>query len=120
MKFEKVIEEMLSQMNEGMADRPRTDVERLRLSIEAELDAINLYDQLANESDNEDVKKVLLDISKEEKVHAEELQAVLEKLDPEAMQTVIKAKDEVNKLIGVKSDDNAEKVEDEVEATIED
>ena len=47
--------------------RQATDAEILRLAIVAELDAINLYDQLAASTDNVDMKKVLLDIAKEEK-----------------------------------------------------
>jgi len=43
------------------------DREILRVGIIAELDAINLYEQLAAMAEREEVKKVLLDIAKEEK-----------------------------------------------------
>jgi len=41
----------------------------LRLSIIAELDAISLYTQLARAIDDEDVRRVLLDVAREEKTH---------------------------------------------------
>lgn len=46
------------------------DMEILRLSIIAELDAINLYEQMAETTEDRDLKAVLLDIAKEEKTHA--------------------------------------------------
>jgi len=37
--------------------------------VSAELDAISLYEQLAAATENEDIKKILLDVAKEEKTH---------------------------------------------------
>ena len=59
------------------------DCQILRAAMIAELDAVNLYQQMATQTDNEDVKSVLLDVAYEEKVHAEEFENVLEKIDPE-------------------------------------
>ena len=59
------------------------DKEILRLGMIAELDAVNLYEQLAAMTENENIKKVLLDIAKEEKTHVGEFQALLLKLDKE-------------------------------------
>jgi len=42
------------------------DKEILRLGMIAELDAVNLYEQLAAMTQNRQMKKVLLDIAKEE------------------------------------------------------
>ncbi|MEK7149987.1 MAG: ferritin family protein [Patescibacteria group bacterium] len=53
------------------------DKEILRLAIIGELDAINLYEQLSAKANNPIIKKVLLDIAKEEKTHVGELQALL-------------------------------------------
>ena len=53
------------------------DNEILRVGIIAELDAINLYEQLAAIAQNDDIKKILLDIAKEEKTHVGEFQALL-------------------------------------------
>lgn len=38
----------------------------------AELDAVNLYEQLAAMTDDKNIKKVLFDIAKEEKTHVGE------------------------------------------------
>jgi len=48
-------------------DRKELDKEILRVAIIAELDAINLYEQLAAQTDDVDIKKVLLDVAGEEK-----------------------------------------------------
>jgi len=55
--------------------KERLDVELLRVGMIAELDAINLYDQLAAMATNPDIKEILLDIAKEEKTHLGEFQA---------------------------------------------
>ena len=75
-------------LNETMKKVPEeneftTDGEILQYAIQAELDAINLYQYLSRKSKNENVKKVLLDIAKEEKTHIYEFQLLLEKLDKE-------------------------------------
>ncbi|MDQ1255228.1 MAG: hypothetical protein QG646_4507, partial [Euryarchaeota archaeon] len=45
------------------------DREILRAAIIAELDAVNLYEQMAGLTQNENIKVVLLDVAKEEKTH---------------------------------------------------
>jgi rubrerythrin len=57
------------------------DKQILRLSILAEIDAINLYKKFATLTNNEKVKEVLLDIAGEETVHIGEFEALLEILD---------------------------------------
>ena len=42
------------------------DKEILRAGIVAEIDAINLYEQMAALTQNENIKRVLLDVAKEE------------------------------------------------------
>lgn len=74
------------------------DKEILRLGIIAELDAINLYEQLAEMTENENIKKVLLDIAKEEKTHVGEFQALLLKIDQEQEKELEKGKEEVEEL----------------------
>lgn len=59
------------------------DREIRRLAIIAELDAINLYEQLTATTENENIKKVLHDVAKEEKTHVGELQALPLKEDRE-------------------------------------
>jgi rubrerythrin len=57
------------------------DKQLLRIGLLAELDAINLYEQLAELATDETVKNIFLDISKEEKVHVGEFQSKLEEDD---------------------------------------
>ncbi|MGQ9530759.1 MAG: ferritin family protein [Candidatus Bathycorpusculaceae bacterium] len=76
------------------------DMEIIRVGIIAELDAINLYEQLAASTVNEDLKKVLLEIAKEEKTHVGEFQALLLKLDKEQVDELEKGKKEVKELTG--------------------
>ena len=75
-------------------------MELLRVGMIAELDAVNLYEQLAAATDNENLKKVFLDIAKEEKTHFGEFQALLLKLDKEQVKELEKGKEEVEELIG--------------------
>ena len=74
--------------------------ELLRVAIIAELDAVNLYEQLAAMSDNADIKKVFFDIAKEEKTHVGEFQAMLLRLDAEQVQEMAHGKKEVEELTG--------------------
>jgi rubrerythrin len=76
------------------------DKEILRAGILAELDAINLYEQMASLTDNNDLKKVLLDIAKEEKEHVGEFQYLLLKYDEEQAKELEDGKREVQELLG--------------------
>lgn len=76
------------------------DLRLLRKGIKAELEAINEYDEFAELADNEQVKTLFLDISKEEKVHAEEFEQLLERLDPDYEETENDAEDEIDTLFG--------------------
>ena len=58
-------------------------IQAIRLAIIGELDAINLYLQIANACKNEIVKRVLEDIAREEKTHVGELLTLLRRLDKE-------------------------------------
>ena len=78
------------------------DRELLRVSIMAELDAISLYEQMANITDNEDLKVVLLDVAQEEKTHVGEFQTMLLRMDEEQVQELEKGKKEVEELTGKK------------------
>ncbi|MBU3956925.1 rubrerythrin [Patescibacteria group bacterium] len=74
------------------------DKEILRVGIIAELDAVSLYEQLAAMTPNRNIKKILLDIAKEEKTHVGEFQAMLLKLDKEQAKELEKGKKEVEGL----------------------
>lgn len=74
------------------------DKEILRVGIIAELDAVNLYEQLAAMTENKGIKRLLLDIAKEEKTHVGEFQAMLLKIDKEQVKELEKGKKEVEEL----------------------
>ncbi len=76
------------------------DQEILRAAIIAELDAINLYEQMAALTANTDIRKVLLDIAKEEKTHVGEFQTMLLRLDAEQVRELEHGKKEVAELTG--------------------
>jgi rubrerythrin len=75
------------------------DKEILRLGMIAELDAVNLYEQLAEATDNQNMKEVLLDIAKEEKVHIAEFKTMLDKMDKEQAEMDKKGTDEVGEML---------------------
>jgi len=74
------------------------DKEILRAGIIAELDAINLYEQMAALAQNEDIKRILLDIAKEEKTHVGEFQTLLLLNDKEQEKELEEGKKEVDEL----------------------
>lgn len=55
----------------------------IRFNIAAEYEAIQLYEQIKESTDNELVQEVLTDIANEEKEHAGELFKLLITLDPD-------------------------------------
>jgi len=93
---------MLSQIPINLEKIKKEDLDKeiLRAGIIAELDAINLYEQLAAMAENEDIKKILLDIAKEEKTHMGEFQSLLLKQDTEQEQELAEGQKEVEELIG--------------------
>jgi rubrerythrin len=74
------------------------DKEILRAGIIAELDAINLYEQMADMTRNGDLRKVLLDIAREEKTHVGEFQTLLLMEDKEQVQELEEGKNEIQEL----------------------
>jgi len=93
---------MLSQIPISLEKVKKEDLDKeiLRVGIIAELDAVSLYEQLAVMTENENIKKVLLDIAKEEKTHAGEFQALLLKEDKEQEKELEEGKKEVEELTG--------------------
>jgi len=74
--------------------------EILRVGVIAELDAVNLYEQMATMASNENIKKVLLEIAKKEKTHVGEFQALLLKLDEQQKRELAAGEEEVEELTG--------------------
>lgn len=93
---------MLSQIpiNLEKATKQDLDKEILRAGIIAELDAINLYEQMAAMTGNENIKKILLEIAKEEKTHVGEFHTLLLTEDREQGKELEEGKKEVEELMG--------------------
>jgi rubrerythrin len=93
---------LLSQIPIDLTKVSKEDIDRalLRVGMIAELDAVSLYEQLASRTENETLKKVFLDIAKEEKTHVGEFQALLLKLDKEQEEELEEGKKEVEELGG--------------------
>jgi rubrerythrin len=91
---------MLSQLPIELSkvSKDQIDKEILRVGMIAELDAVSFYEQMAAMTDNNDIKKVLLDIAKEEKTHIGEFEAMLLKLDQEQVQENEEARKEIEEL----------------------
>lgn len=91
---------MLSQIPIDLKKVKKKDLdsEILRVGMIAELDAVSLYEQLAAMTQNRNIKKILLDIAKEEKTHIGEFQAMLLKLDKEQVKELAEGKKEVEEL----------------------
>jgi len=77
-----------------------TDKEILRAGVIAELDAINLYEQMAAMAKDKNLKKLLLDIAKEEKTHVGEFLTLLLGKDEEQEAELEEGKKEVEELVG--------------------
>ena len=89
-----------SPIDLSKVDKDKIDQEILRLGMIAELDAVNLYEQLAAMASNENIKKILLDIAREEKAHVGEFEALLLQLDKEQVKELEGGKKEVEELTG--------------------
>jgi rubrerythrin len=75
------------------------DREILRVAIIAELDAVNLYEQLAAATTNENIRKVLLEVAREEKAHVGEFQTLLLKEDKEQVKELENGRKEVEEIV---------------------
>ena len=93
---------MLSEFPIDLKKVKKQDIDKeiLRIGMIAELDAVSLYEQLAGMTASNNIKKVLLDIAKEEKTHMGEFQELLLKLDKEQVKELGNAKKEIKKLTG--------------------
>lgn len=92
---------MLSRIPIELSKIKKEDIDRelLRAGIIAELDAINLYEQMAAMTDNKKIRKVLFDIAKEEKTHVGEFQTLLLMFDKEQERELEEGKKEVKEII---------------------
>jgi len=97
-----ILDKIDNMLSELFIEKAEDDIEMLRLSMIAEFDAANLYERFAKQTRNEDIRKAMLDIAKEEKVHAGEFEALLMKLDPEYSKDKKEGYKEIKDLIGRK------------------
>ena len=75
------------------------DKEILRAAIIAELDAVNLYEQMAALAKDSTIKTVLLDVAREEKEHVGEFQTLLLRMDEEQVEALEEGRKEVEELV---------------------
>jgi len=74
-------------------------VRAIRFMIAAEYEAVQLYEQLAESTDNELAKDVLLDIAREEVVHAGEFLTLLKQLQPDEQKNYDEGTEEVEEMM---------------------
>ncbi|HOW13944.1 ferritin family protein [Methanosarcina sp.] len=95
---------MLSKIPVDLKEASEDDIDKeiIRAGIIAELDAINLYEQMAALTKNEDIRTILLDIAKEEKTHVGEFQALLLRFDSQQKQELEEGGKEVEEELSRK------------------
>lgn len=88
---------MLSKIPLNLEKGKQKDIDKeiLRAGIIAELDAINLYEQMAAMTKDEDLKEILLDVAREEKTHVGEFQTLLLRIDKEQVEEMEEGRKEV-------------------------
>lgn len=91
---------MLSKLPINLEKTTKGDLDKeiLRAGMIAELDAVSFYEQMAAMTENENIKKVLMDIAREEKAHIGEFEALLMKEDQEQVKESQEGKKEVEEL----------------------
>ncbi|MBS3816312.1 MAG: ferritin-like domain-containing protein [Candidatus Thermoplasmatota archaeon] len=85
----------LDDISDEMSDR-----EILRFGLAAELDAINFYEQMAEYTDDDQIKEVLLDVAAEEKEHVGEFETMLLERDEQQVEMGEEGKEEVREMLG--------------------
>lgn len=91
---------MLSKIPVDFSKLMGEDLEKeiLRVGLIAELDAINLYEQLASLTKNKKIKEVFMDIAREEKTHVGEFLTLLKEFDEELVEEIKKGEEEVREI----------------------
>ncbi len=91
---------MLSQLPISLSkvNKENLNKEILRAGMIAELDAVSFYEQMAAMTDNKNIKKILLDIAREEKTHIGEFEAMLLKIDAEQVEESKEGRKEIEEI----------------------
>jgi hypothetical protein len=106
----------------SLVPRKMTDSElarAIRLDLESELDATNLYAAHIDATDNEDAKRVLRHIMNEEKEHATLFFELLKRLDPTLAEEAGTAELKYRLLVSGASDEEVEEAEERAGAGAE-
>ncbi|OGR05052.1 MAG: rubrerythrin [Deltaproteobacteria bacterium RIFOXYD12_FULL_53_23] len=92
---------MLATIPFNLEKIPKADLDKelLRTAIIAELDAVNLYEQMAHLATGKGLKTLFLDIVREEKTHVGEFQALLLQVDKEQEHELVRGREEVEELL---------------------
>ena len=77
-------------------DSPVKEMQILRIGMVEEAKAVNLYEKLSNLTSNEKVRKIFLDVAREEKVHFSEFETMLKNFDTEFVDSEKEAQSEVS------------------------
>ncbi len=93
MRFFKHKKALLSDFNIDINSTESPILQMLRKAIISEYDAINLYEQFANNTT--ELKEFFLDLAREEKVHVGELETLLKEYDETHKEDIEKGKEEV-------------------------
>ena len=102
-KQKPILEGAADAVDSIMQGKPKNiDLRALRLAIMAEYEAINLYERMADTVRSPKIKKMLLDVANEEKVHIGEFEHLLEMLDKDHEPHEDKGEDEAKDLVGGK------------------
>lgn len=102
----------------GMVPRKMTKEElirAIRLDLTAEEEAVHLYMAHADATDDPLVKKVLIDVANEERVHAGEFQRLLNILAPDEEGLMAEGAAEVDEMQAQISDPIEQQEQDEIE-----
>lgn len=97
----------------SLVPRKMTDEElarAIRLDIEAELDAINLYQAHIDATDNQEAIRIIAHVMNEEKEHAALFWHLLQRLDPKQAEEVRDGAEKVRLLMAGASDEEVERV----------
>ena len=112
-KYLNIIQEKKQLLNELFIElknivhlnSPEKEKQLLRLAIIAETDAVNLYESMATHTENPLLKKLFLDVAREEKVHFGEFEEALELIDLEHEPAEEEGEEELEDM-GFPVDDN--------------
>jgi rubrerythrin len=94
-------DEMLSKIPIDIPKLRKEDLDKeiLRSAIIAELDTINLYEQMAAMTQNKRLRVLLLEIAREEKTHVGEFQTLLLREDKGQEKELAEGRKEVDELL---------------------